>query len=197
MIYISNIVHYKYSTDTLSEHISKVYTDIYLLSGQSQLKKQEKRELAAFKLHEISHRKCYSDQDLYTNKSYTQGLTALAISNQNVGIDIEAINLDFDYQELSASIFSKDELEKLQHLTPLEFFRSWTRKEAILKSCNSGIINELELIPSLDGSHNLPELDLFNDVGDLHVYSFEHDNNILSICGSNKLENIRVVILEN
>lgn len=197
MIHISNIADYRYYRDMLSEEISLVYTDIYLFGNQLQLKRQDKRKLATLKLHEISHSKYPKDQHSYTNKSYTQGVTALAISNQNVGIDIEAINLDFKCQELSAAVLSQEELEQLQPLTPLEFFRSWTRKEAILKSFNSGIINELKLIPSLDGSHSFPELDIFNDAGDLHVYSFEHDNNLLSVCGSNKLENIRVIILES
>lgn len=195
MIYINNISILPYLINTNAEEIWKAYTDIYLLEGQLSFKRSEKRCLAAIKLQDISQSSWYRGQHIQTNKSYSGDITALAISNQKIGIDIETIVYDFDYQEISKAIFSQAEIEHLRPFTPLKFFTSWTRKEAILKSVNSGIINEFQLIPSIDGDHNFPCLCIFNAAEDIYVYSFIHKNNVISVSSSNKQKYIRIVIL--
>lgn len=197
MIYINNIGNIPYSINTSTKDISKAYTDIYLIEGQSSFKRSEKRSFAAKKLQDISLSSWYQGRQIQTSKSYSNDVTALAISNQKIGIDIETIISDFDYQEISKAIFSQAETEYLMPFTPLKFYTSWTRKEAILKSMDSGIINELLLIPSIDGDHNFPCLSIFNGAEDLYVYSFQHKNNVISVSSSNEQKYIRIVILES
>jgi hypothetical protein len=197
MIYIHNNIRLKDSSDTSKEDMLEDYIDLYLLEGQSSFKRTERRNLGNLKLHDILSYVRYGCQDVQTSKSYGHDITALAISNTQIGIDIELINPDFDYQEISKEILSETEFGHLEPLGALEFFKSWTRKEAILKSMNSGLINELQLIPSIDGDHNFPCLDLFKDAVDLYVYSFEYKNHLISVCSSAEQEYIRLKIQRN
>jgi hypothetical protein len=197
MIHIHNNILLKDSSDTSKEDMLEGYIDLYLLEGQSLFKRTERRNLGYLKLHDILSYVRYERQDVQTSKSYGHDITAWAISNTQIGIDIELINPDFDYQEISKEILSETEFGHLEPLGALKFFKSWTRKEAILKSMNSGLINELQLIPSIDGDHNFPCLDLFKNAVDLYVYSFEYKNHLISVCSSAEQEYIRLEILRN
>ena len=65
------------------------------------------------------------------------------IRNQKIGIDIEEIRKDIEIDEISERFFSPSERTYLASL-PLslrydEFFRCWTRKEALLKATGEGL----------------------------------------------------------
>jgi 4'-phosphopantetheinyl transferase len=85
--------------------------------------------------------------NLSFNLAHSGDLALLAISRgPAVGVDLEAIRDDVDVPALARSVLSKAELRVLR-AAPLErqrslFFRSWVRKEAVLKGCGVGLALE-------------------------------------------------------
>jgi len=78
------------------------------------------------------------------NVSHSHGLALLAFHReQAVGVDVEMIRADLDLEEMAVRFFSTREVTRLRML-PVEertaaFFRCWTRKEAFLKACGTGL----------------------------------------------------------
>lgn len=84
------------------------------------------------------------EQSLKFNMTYTTDTACYVVAMENdVGIDIEYIDLDFDWLDIVRLYFSSKEFEDLQHL-PLQkqseaFFYLWTQKEAMLKAEGIGL----------------------------------------------------------
>ena len=84
------------------------------------------------------------ESNLSFNLAHSGDLALLAISGgPKVGVDLEEIRDDVDVPALANSVLSAAELKVLDE-TPLErqralFFRSWVRKEAVLKGCGLGL----------------------------------------------------------
>ncbi len=80
--------------------------------------------------------------------------------NQPVGVDIERVDLDFDYQGVISSYFLDAEQEWLQSLQPSRrrsaFYLSWVRKEAYLKGMGIGFSQAAQLpaIPLPEPAYN-------------------------------------------
>jgi 4'-phosphopantetheinyl transferase len=85
---------------------------------------------------------------LHYNLSHAGDRVLIAIASSPVGVDIEAIDESFDFEELLPVGFSNKEAKLiLQAANPREqFYRYWTRKEALLDE-------GLPEVPALDGSH--------------------------------------------
>lgn len=85
------------------------------------------------------------------NSSHTKNQVLIAVSSSPIGIDIEYMDDNFDYRDLLERCFSEEESAFiLQGDDPvLNFYTLWTRKEAFLKATGEGIIDQLNLIPSL------------------------------------------------
>jgi len=85
------------------------------------------------------------------NLSHTDNVILIAVSDHDIGVDIERVNPDFDYSEILESNFTNDEINSIMTSNaPAEvFYRIWTRKEAILKACSKGISNDLKSIQCL------------------------------------------------
>jgi len=83
--------------------------------------------------------------------SHSGAWAALAFSGgPPVGIDIEEVRPLPEYRELIRHFFSANERA---HITTLpEFFRLWTRKEALLKGIGKGLSQPLEEYDVLDAS---------------------------------------------
>jgi len=83
--------------------------------------------------------------------SHSGDVALLAVSGAPaVGVDIEEIRDDVDVPALAPSVLSAAELGVL-HGAPvgqqrLLFFRSWVRKEAVLKGCGLGLAVNLEQV---------------------------------------------------
>ena len=60
-----------------------------------------------------------------------------------VGVDVERMRPDFDWEQPAAQVLSRREGAELRALPPGDrragFFSCWTRKEAILKACGDGL----------------------------------------------------------
>ena len=98
---------------------------------------------------------------LHFNISHSRDWVVIALSGNEVGIDIEAIDSSSAYQDLIHQWFEKSEIKYVQESPDplLSFFEVWTRKEALLKATGIGIIDNLNQFCCLDGKHGffLPE----------------------------------------
>jgi len=88
-------------------------------------------------------------EDLCFNLSHSGGLALFAITRgRAVGIDLEHMRANFDYEEVAEHVFSPREVSVLQAI-PAEmklqaFFNCWTRKEAYIKAQGEGLSLPLE-----------------------------------------------------
>jgi Phosphopantetheinyl transferase len=78
------------------------------------------------------------------NLSHSDGMALYAITrNREIGIDLERIRSDFQYEEIAERFFSPREvavLHTIQTELRLEaFFNCWTRKEAYIKAHGQGL----------------------------------------------------------
>jgi 4'-phosphopantetheinyl transferase len=81
---------------------------------------------------------------LQFNVSHSGELALYAFARQaEVGIDIEFIRTDLDYEEIAERFFSSHERATLRSLPAQvkgeSFFRCWTRKEAYIKAKGQGL----------------------------------------------------------
>lgn len=118
----------------LSKSLSKVEEEIVFLYGQ--------------------HKKPYIENKLNNksvefNISHSGEYALIAITlDRKVGVDIEKINNDVDYQSLSKRFFSEKEnkeLDKTDKEKKLDaFYRAWVRKESFIKAIGKGIVFGLD-----------------------------------------------------
>nr|WP_121273037.1 4'-phosphopantetheinyl transferase superfamily protein [Pedobacter schmidteae] len=86
------------------------------------------------------------------NVSHSHNIIIVAVNASKIGIDIELINTDFDYELLLPGCFSKNEQSYIQNggeSRIVNFYTLWTRKEAILKASGEGLSDQLDQIDSL------------------------------------------------
>lgn len=80
--------------------------------------------------------------------SHTRGLVACAISPVRVGIDVERVRQNVDYEEIAQSSFSHQEIEALEQLPAgarrARVLELWTLKEAFLKATGRGLSGGLD-----------------------------------------------------
>jgi 4'-phosphopantetheinyl transferase len=81
---------------------------------------------------------------LHFNLSHSQNMALFAFAlERRIGIDIERIQRDFNAADIAARYFSDAERLELRSLPPElhaeAFFLCWTRKEAFLKACGTGL----------------------------------------------------------
>jgi len=92
---------------------------------------------------------------IYFNASSSNHIELLAITNVNIGVDIELVDIEFPYLEIAKRYFSTDEVREILNLQPdlqaTAFFNCWTKKEAYIKAIGDGM------------SHPLPELAISSD----------------------------------
>lgn len=92
------------------------------------------------------------------NLSYSASHIFMSFGFCDTGIDIESIKSDFNTRDILHACFALEEIKNidLDAKNPHErFFLQWTRKEALLKYTGQGIIDDLTVIPSLDGLHEM------------------------------------------
>lgn len=89
---------------------------------------------------------------LFFNLSHTDDLVLIAISDQEIGVDVEKINPDFNYSEILEHNFTPHEIDNIlkSEVPASMFYTLWTRKEAILKASSKGIISDLKAIQCLN-----------------------------------------------
>ncbi|MDG2288585.1 MAG: 4'-phosphopantetheinyl transferase superfamily protein [Woeseiaceae bacterium] len=124
-------------------------------------------------------------QPVVFNVSHSHGQALVAISlNRKLGVDIEKIRPEIEYEKLSARFFSKAEHKALMQCTEAErvasFFATWTRKEAFLKAVGKGIsfgLSEFDVnVKANDPPKMLRTRWDVNDVNNWHMASVESVN---------------------
>jgi 4'-phosphopantetheinyl transferase len=95
-------------------------------------------ERGAGRSSELSFNVAHSDQ---------LALFALAL-NRRIGVDLERLRANLDYEQIAEQFFSPHERSALRalpaDLKPEAFFNCWTRKEAFLKARGEGLSTPLD-----------------------------------------------------
>jgi 4'-phosphopantetheinyl transferase len=100
-------------------------------------------------------------------------------SGQELGVDIETMAREVDHAAVSEHYFTRSEIAAIQAGDPAggkaRFLDLWTRKEAVLKACGVGIMDDLRSL-RVDGARNVMviEHDAFVKMAapEYHVHSF-------------------------
>ncbi|PQJ12277.1 hypothetical protein CJD36_000525 [Flavipsychrobacter stenotrophus] len=108
----------------------------------------------------VNNKKPYiqsATQPIHYNVSHSGDQILIAISHYEVGIDVEHIHPDFDYEEIIPTCFSALEAAQIRSSNDPRhtFYLLWTRKEALLKATAKGVDDDLISIPSLHGVHEV------------------------------------------
>jgi 4'-phosphopantetheinyl transferase len=111
------------------------------------------------------------------NVSHSGELILIAISDTEIGVDIERIEPSFNYSDILRHSFSEQEINQIEQAADSRdlFFRLWTRKEALAKASSKGLDDELRDIPCLDGWNNVNE-ELIGVSGNWQLQSFNIDH---------------------
>lgn len=77
------------------------------------------------------------------NLSNSKNRIAIAVNpaGNEVGIDLEIVNKNYDYWDIAPWYFSKNECDRI--FSHRDFFRCWTKKEALLKVTGVGLVDDL------------------------------------------------------
>ena len=94
------------------------------------------------------------DSDIYFNLAHSQDLAIYAIcGDREVGIDLEYINPECDFESIARRYFLRSEQQIIQRLGDLNkdlarlaFYQAWTLKEAYGKATGQGIANILDIV---------------------------------------------------
>ena len=117
----------------------------------------------------------FGSHPLHFSLSHIDGISVCAISDTPVGIDIEWLDRERNFLDVSRRFFSLDEQKLIEEsLTPsFDFYSLWTKKEALAKLTGEGLISVCSA-----KSH---------DEGYYTQYILEHEGRraILSICSAN------------
>ena len=91
-------------------------------------------------------------ENLHFNVSHSKNYIVFAFSHYEIGIDVEYINDEFDYKPIAKECFTKNEIQYLEESDkPVkEFFKLWTRKEALLKATGKGLSDDMNKIDCLN-----------------------------------------------
>lgn len=88
--------------------------------------------------------------ELHFNVSHCDDVAVIAMSRNDVGIDIERVDTYYPCLTIAEEFFAPHEISVLHALPPSEiagtFFRYWTAKEAVAKAIGKGLAIPLEKI---------------------------------------------------
>lgn len=107
-----------------------------------------------------------NQDSLQFNVSHSQDLALYGFNYQRIiGVDLEYIKENIDYQQLAKRFFSPQELQLINSYPVAEqktiFFQLWTAKEAYLKATGDGLAGSLDSIKfSIDNNYKLNLVDI-------------------------------------
>ncbi|MEN0053847.1 MAG: 4'-phosphopantetheinyl transferase superfamily protein [Mucilaginibacter sp.] len=107
---------------------------------------------------------------LQYNISHSGDLTLAAIAYSAVGVDVEKVDPDYQYEDVFNICFNRREIDFIGDTGYVGFYKLWTMKEAIVKFTGKGIDDNMQYVPSLDGTYTVAE-----SITEQHVqvYGFE------------------------
>ena len=136
------------------------------------------------------------------NISHSQDYAVIAVSLNQVGIDIEYMPQNFNFTNLIPDIFIDEEILIIQNADNKKhaFYTSWTRKEAFVKALGKGIDEDFKYIPCIDGQHNI-DSDMLKNTKNWQICSFDLADNYLGAVafdGSPTIsKNLELLIIPN
>jgi 4'-phosphopantetheinyl transferase len=81
--------------------------------------------------------------DVQFNVAHSGGFAVYGVCGEELGVDVESVNLSTDWRKISERFFSARELEELGRLDRTQqlrgFFSCWARKEAYIKAIGEGV----------------------------------------------------------
>lgn len=92
-------------------------------------------------------------QEPYPHFNLSDSATAFlqGYAPQPLGVDLEFIDPDMDYEAIAGRFFTLREIRHIHRSGRPWFFKYWTRKEALLKATGHGIIDSLHCIEVVTG----------------------------------------------
>lgn len=114
---------------------------------------------------------------IHFNVSHSSELVLLGFSrDQEIGIDLEHIRSDYDFEDIARRFLSPSEVARLismpRDTKSAEFFRLWTRMEAYAKARGIGLLLLDDVRPS-SGRENSAELIFDNRRGEMSNWKIE------------------------
>lgn len=99
------------------------------------------------------------DTDINFNISHSENVLALAlIRGVKIGVDLECMDRDVDVNKMIPTLFSSEEQVLIENTGPVHrkqvFIDFWTKKEALLKGCGSGLSQTMNRL-NLATNHSL------------------------------------------
>lgn len=117
-----------------------------------------------------------SDRCIF-NLSHSRDYVVLVYTQEHgidLGVDIEYIDQKIDYQNMMPLVFSEFECQQIKNVR--DFYKLWTKKEALIKAYGTGFGNDWYQTTSLT-------LDDVTEYRDYLIYTKELDKSyFLSIC---------------
>jgi 4'-phosphopantetheinyl transferase len=120
-----------------------------------------------------------NNKKLEFNVSHSEQCILIAVTLDNsVGVDVEKINANIDFESLSARFFSKKENQYLSNLEDSKklnaFYNIWTRKEAFIKATGKGIAYGLDNFSVCSDNEFTSKIDIAHkEVLEENWFSFE------------------------
>lgn len=140
-----------------------------------------KCDISKIKIDYHNNKKPYllSHPLLFFNLSHSEEYALIALSNRQIGVDIEHINKNYDYINSLLYIFSTAEASYIDNAVNKKhaFYSLWTRKEAFVKALGKGIDDDFPKIPCMDGCHILDYS--FLETKDWSIQGFQLTNNYM------------------
>ena len=115
--------------------------------------------------------------NLYFNLSHSKGVAILALSNDDIGVDLEEVRPDVSMQKIVHRFYSSEIFEKIQTLPTANertqfFFKLWVFSEALVKG-NAQSIFQLE--EWKEYLKNLESSTVHLDVGNWRITDLTND----------------------
>lgn len=138
-----------------------------------------------------------SDKNIHFNLAHSEDYGIIAVSNVDVGVDLEYCNKNFEFADIMPSVFNPKEIETVlsNENKSYMFYKFWTRKEAVVKATGKGITDFLTQVQVLNGSQTVPSR-ILGQIQNLQVSSFHLNESYISAIALNspnfKLETIKI-----
>jgi 4'-phosphopantetheinyl transferase len=83
---------------------------------------------------------------LHFNLSDTKDAVLIAVADQPIGADVETVHRHTDQEQVAGHYFTSAEVASIQEAQDgkRRFLELWTRKEAVLKACGVGLMDDLK-----------------------------------------------------
>lgn len=107
----------------------------------------------------INHKPILKDKkNIHFNISHSHEWLVFGFCTDELGVDIEYVNSEFDFMSMMNNCFTKPETHYIENAySPRhEFYKLWTRKESLLKATSIGMVDNLHSINCLDGYQYIP-----------------------------------------